>query len=222
MKPVIATLRAIADAMAVRARPRPAFDLRRFVNLKAPALTADDKAAAAQKLGVSVKHIDMLLKVESNGRSFDDKGRPVILFEPHIFHRRTKGKWSPTDYSYKDWGAKPYPKSFDARWRQMAAAAELDPVAALESASWGLFQVMGFHWQALGYASAQAFADAMTSGEPAQLDAVVRFITANNLKHALQLCRANEPDTCRGFARGYNGRGYEKNRYHVKMARALA
>lgn len=198
----------------------PAFDAP-FTNRRALALTAADKIRAAEHLGVTVGHINMLLKVESSGRSFDNKGRPIILFEPHIFHRRTGGKWSPSSFSYAKWRTKPYPKTADARWAQMEAAAEKDRSAALESASWGLFQVMGFHWQALGYADAFDFAAAMTTGEPAQLDAMVRFIVANRLKSALQACRAGDPDSCRAFARGYNGAGFEKNRYHIKLAEAL-
>lgn len=192
-----------------------------FVNLRAPALTLADKIAAAERLGVTVKHINMLLAVESGGRSFDNKGRPVILFEPHIFHRRTNGKWSPADFSYSKWNARPYPKSYDGRWQQMEAAAVRDYDAALESASWGLFQVMGFHWRALGYASAYAFAEAMTTGEPAQLDAMLRYIEVNKLKSALQQCTAGSPNSCRAFAKGYNGASYEKNDYHTKLARAL-
>lgn len=192
-----------------------------FVNLRAPALTLADKIAAAERLGVTIKHINMLLKVESGGKSFDDKGRPIILYEPHIFHRRTGGKWSPSNFSYAKWGMRPYPGSFDGRWAQMAEAAKHNRSAALESASWGLFQVMGFHWKALGYASADVFAEAMTSGEPAQLDAMVRFITVNGLKGALQACRAGDPDSCRAFAKGYNGAGYAANDYHTKLARAL-
>lgn len=193
-----------------------------FVNLKAPALTAADKIWAAEKLGVSVKHINMLLKVESAGRSFDNAGRPVILFEPHIFHRRTNGEWTPSEFSYVRWGAKPYPKSFDGRWAQLEAAARYNRTAALESASWGLFQVMGFHWRALGYADAYDFALMMARGEPEQLDAMVRFVTVNGLKNALQACRAGDPDSCREFARRYNGPGFAKNNYHTKMAKALA
>ena len=209
------------NALPPVTHPKRTVTAQSFVNLKAPALNVGDKIAAAERLGVSVKHINMLLKVESGGSSFDRNGRPIILFEPHIFHRRTKGKWSPADFSYSKWGARPYPKSFDGRWSQLEAAALRDPVAALESASWGLFQVMGFHWQALGYESAYAFADAMASGEPAHLGAMVRFIEANGLKRALQACRANDPDSCRAFARGYNGPGFEKNRYHIKLAEAL-
>ena len=200
--------------------PKPPLE-RRFVNTKAPAITDADIQAAAEKLGVTPAHIRMVRTVESGGKSFDDRGRPVILFEPHIFHRRTDGKWSPSDFSYAAWGARPYPKGYDARWAQMAQAAAKDEEAALESASWGLFQIMGFHWRSLGYSSVVDMVQAMTASEAAHLDAMVRFIKVNGLAAALRKCRAGDADSCRDFARGYNGGGYARNNYHVKMARAL-
>ncbi len=193
----------------------------RYTNTKAPAITEADIQAAADKLDVTPAHIRMVRSVESGGKSFDDAGRPVILFEPHVFHKRTGGRWSPSSFSYAAWGARPYPKGYDARWAQMGEAAEHNETAALESASWGLFQIMGYHWKALGYASVQEFAKAMTKSEAGHLDAMVRFIVANGLKPALRKCRAGDPDSCRDFARGYNGGGYARNNYHAKLAGAL-
>lgn len=195
--------------------------LSRYVNTKAAAITEADIQAAAQRLDVLVSHIKMVRKVESGGKSFDDKGRPVILPEPHIFYRRTNGKYGTTNYSYPKWGWKPYPTSYDGRWTQLADMAERDEAAALESASWGLFQIMGFHWQALGYASVQDFAKRMAASEADHLDSVVRFIEKNGLAPALRRCKAGNPDSCRDFAKAYNGSGYEKNSYHRKMAEAL-
>lgn len=194
----------------------------RYANTKAPAITDKDVAKAAAQLDVSPAHIRMIRTVESGGKSFDDRGRPVILFEPHVFHKRTNGEWSPSSFSYPVWGGKPYPKGYDARWDQLAAAAEKNEAAALESASWGLFQIMGYHWRALGYANAQDFAAEMAKSEGAHLEAVVSFIRANGLIGALRKCRAGDPDSCRDFARGYNGSGYARNSYHIKMAGALA
>lgn len=195
--------------------------LSRYVNKNAPAITDADIQAAADRLSVPVSHIKMVRKVESGGKSFDDKGRPVILPEPHIFYRRTSGKYGITNYSYPKWGAKPYPTSYDGRWTQLADMAEKDEAAALESASWGLFQIMGFHWQSLGYASVQDFAARMAKSEGEHLEAVVRFIEKNGLAPALRRCKAGDPDSCRDFAKAYNGGGYEKNAYHRKMAEAL-
>lgn len=194
----------------------------RYTNTKAPAITEADIQAAADKLGVTPAHIRMVRAVESGGKSFDDAGRPVILFEPHVFHKRTGGEWSPSSFSYAAWGARPYPKGYDGRWAQMGEAAAHNEAAALESASWGLFQIMGYHWRALGYASVQDFAKAMTKSEGAHLDALVRFIVANGLVGALRKCRAGDAESCRDFAAGYNGSGYVRNSYHIKLARALA
>jgi hypothetical protein len=202
---------------------RPVVPLeQRFANTNAPAITNADIDRAAAELGVTAAHIRMVRAVESGGKSFDDRGRPVILFEPHIFHRRTGGKFSPASYSYSAWGARPYPKGYDARWAQMAAAAAKDEVAALESASWGLFQIMGFHWKQLGYASVQDFVQAMVASEAGHLDAMVRFIRANGLVAPLRQCAPGDAESCRDFARGYNGGGYARNSYHVKLAKALA
>lgn len=192
-----------------------------FVNTSAEAISDDDIARAASRLGVSAAHIRMIRAVESGGRSFDNSGRPVILFEPHVFYKRTKGKYGRTNFSYPKWGERPYPRGYDARWHQMADAASRDETAALESASWGLFQIMGYHWSTLGYTTVKAFTHAMVESEVGHLEAMLRFIERNGLKGALAQCKAGDPDSCREFARRYNGPGYEKHKYHVKLAEAL-
>lgn len=199
---------------------RAAF-LARHVNTSAPAIGQSDILLAAARLNVSPAHIRMVMKVESGGRSFDNAGRPVILFEPHVFHKRTGGRYGPSPYSYARWKERPYPKSYDGRWAQMADAAAKDEEAALESASWGLFQIMGYHWEAFGHANVQAFVATMVESEAGHLAAAVRYIEVNGLGPALRKCRAGDPDSCRDFARGFNGAGYARNSYHIKMAEAL-
>ena len=103
----------------------------------------------------------------------------------------------------------------------MADAAAKDEVAALESASWGLFQIMGFHWKALGYSSVQQFTQSMVASEGGHLEALARFIEANKLAKALAACRPGDPESCRAFCKAYNGGGYASHNYHVKLARAL-
>lgn len=195
--------------------------LARFTNLNAPAITDLDITLAAEALDVSIKHIQAIKKIESNGKSFGPEGRPIILFEPHIFYRRTSGRFGTTSFSYKTWNRSLYPKTQELRWLQMAHAAECDEQAALESASWGLFQIMGFHWKALGYSSAGRFAELMAVSEGEHLKALVKFIQVNGLAPALRRCKAGDPDSCRDFVEGYNGTGYEANNYHVKFAEAL-
>lgn len=195
--------------------------LDQFVNTNASKITNLDIDRTASRLKVSAAHIRAIMKVEGGGSSFDNKGRPIILFEPHIFHQRTGGRFSPSNFSYKVWRTRPYPKSYNGRWAQLAEAAKHDMNAALESASWGMFQVMGFHWKHLGYKSALDFALSTVKSEGGQLDAVVAFIEANKLQSNLKKCRKNDPQSCVDFVRAYNGSGYEKNKYHIKFAKAL-
>ena len=90
----------------------------------------------------------------------------------------------------------------------------LDGQAALESASWGRFQIMGFNFAACGYKSVMAFVRAMYESEGKQLDAFVAFIRHANLTAALREKRWAD------FARGYNGPGYAANSYDQKLQAA--
>ena len=82
----------------------------------------------------------------------------------------------------------------------------LDRDAALRSASWGAFQIMGDNFGTAGYADAVSLVAAMVSGEPAQLDAFVAFVKKNRLDD--ELARHDWA----GFARAYNGSAYRDNR----------
>ncbi|SEH89993.1 N-acetylmuramidase family protein [Paraburkholderia hospita] len=187
-------------------------------------LTLDDFKRAAADLGVAVAAIRAVASVETRGSGFLADGvRPVILFERHVMRKQliaNTGSRSPSIIQYAN------PNIVNAstggyqggaaEWDRLAEAIKLDRQSALESCSWGAFQIMGYWWKSLGYASVQAFVNAMYSGEPGQLDAFVRFVKANpNLLHAL---RAQD---FAAFAKGYNGPDYAKNKYDTKMADAF-
>jgi len=197
-------------------------------------LTDADRKAAASAIAVTVQKIAAVEAVESRGRGFraDDAdptlARPIILFEPHIFHRLTGGKFSEThpEISYPTWGTLPYPSSQSTRWAQLTQAARLDETAALKSASWGLFQIIGYNFKPAGgatadaaglYATVQDFARDMATTEGAHLAAFARFIKANPpMQKALQL------SDWAGFARLYNGPGYAQHGYDQKLKAAYA
>ena len=102
-----------------------------------------------------------------------------------------------------------------AQPKRLERAAEIDRECALNSASWGLFQIMGYHWRALGYATQQTFINAMYKDEGAHLFAFCRFIKINPSLHV-----ALKNRNWTAFARGYNGPAYAKNQYDTKMAAA--
>lgn len=169
---------------------------------------------AAKKIGCAVAAVRAVIDVESRGGFLAD-GRPKILFERHYFRRLSGGKFdqSHPDISAGKWGGY---KGGAAEYDRLARAIKLDRDAALRSASWGAFQIMGDHFKFCGFATAEDFVKAMVAGEPEQLDVFVTFVRKSKLDDELINL------DWRGFARGYNGPAYEKNKYHTKLAAAYA
>lgn len=183
-----------------------------FINKQAPAITADEIVALAKRLDCTPKQLGAVAKVESSSSGFDINGRPKMLFERHLFHRATGGKWSPSIYS------DPKSGGYDQNsWGKLCSACARDVDAAFGSASWGKFQVLGLHWKALGYASPFELAKSTTQSEAAHYEMFARYIEATHLKDELAAISA-DPETCRGFARGYNGPNYARGDYHHKIA----
>lgn len=184
-------------------------------------LTQRDIDRAAETLGVSVASVMAVNEVESNGAGFFEDGRAAILFERHIMYRRLKA----AGYNADDLSVKyprlvnPLPGGYRGGWPEytrLKSAQTIDHDIALESASWGQYQIMGYHWQALGYASVQAFVEAMQASEAEHLAAFVRFIQADPALH-----KALKSKKWADFARIYNGPAYKKNLYDIKLARAF-
>lgn len=166
---------------------------------------------AAAALAVEVNVIKAVAKVETAGRAWDKEGRPKILYERHYFHRLTGGvhaarhpHLSAPSYGGHNAGGSQYEK--------LEEAYALNAWAALQSVSWGGFQIMGEHYATLGYASPHHMALAMASSEEAHLDGFVQFVLAN--RHLLLALRAKRWTR---FARGYNGPRYADNAYDTKM-----
>jgi len=188
-----------------------------------------DLVRAAERLGVELAAIKAVNEVESRGAGFFEPGKPAILFERHIMHRQLSrvGKGDDAEQIRRHVAdlvatlpnlVNPSPGGYNggiAEHARLARAKMIDANAAIESTSWGLFQIMGFHWAHLGYPSAQAYADSMKVNEANQLDAFVRFIEAD-----LALHKALKGRKWVTFARLYNGPAYARNLYDVKLARA--
>jgi hypothetical protein len=89
-------------------------------------------------------------------------------------------------------------------------------MAALESASYGRFQVLGQNYPNLGLANAKEYISKLAKSERDQLEAFEGFVRANGLVDELQR------KDWTAFASRYNGPGYAANRYDEKMAEAYA
>lgn len=182
-------------------------------------LKGEDLLEAANKLGVGVAVVRAVVEVEAAGAGFDDKKRPKILFEPHIFHKQL-GPGAKRDravkegLSYAKWGTKKYPP-LSKRYDQISRAMAIDEAAALNSASWGLPQIMGFNHKAAGFANAKAMVNAMMKGEREQLLAFADLLIAWKIAEMLR-----KRDWL-AFAKKYNGPSAPKHGYDKKLAKAF-
>ena len=142
--------------------------------------------------------------------------RPLILNERHWFYKLTDGISDDLSICNKKPGG--YCKGNTWMERQNCEHVKLekkiniDKEAALKSISMGLFQIMGFNYEIIGYDSVEVmWKDALINDNSIYLEWFIKFIKHNKLD--IELRNLN----WKGFARKYNGTGYKKNKYDEKL-----
>ena len=180
-------------------------------------------AVTAKTLNVLPAALLAVVEVESGGRigaKVNGRMEPMIRFEGHYFHRllpkslRSIARNQRLAHSRA--GRVANPRHQARRWIKLKQAIKINRIAALSSVSWGVGQVMGSHWQWLGYGSVDALVQEARSGLSGQVRLMARFIQKSGL-----VSKLNSQDWA-GFARTYNGPGYRKNQYDRKLAAAFA
>lgn len=158
-----------------------------------------DIEVALRKSGSSLdaKLLEAFIRVESGGKGFDTKtGKILIQFEPSWYRKKApyapSGAWSVNkiEVQSKEWIA--FNNAFD-----------INPIAAMESTSIGLPQIMGFHWKRLGYNSVSDMWQSFTNSLIDQLCALIRFIETDK-----RLLKAFQDKDYHMMAMLYNGSGY--------------
>lgn len=180
-------------------------------------LTRADFEAIAVSLGCEWEAAAAVAEVESGTLGgFTAEGKPVILFERHLFSRKTNSSFDVSHPTISNPRSGGYPRTQAERWAQLELAYSLDANAALESASYGRFQVLGQNFSNLALPSAREYVAKLAKSERDQLDAFEAFVRANGLADELRDKRWAD------FARRYNGPNYADNQYDTKMAEAYA
>jgi len=182
----------------------------------APLRRADFEEVAG-RLQCEWEAVAAVAEVESGPLGgFGQDGRPIILFERHLFSRKTDSQYDASHPTISNRSPGGYPRTQAERWTQLEQAYALAPEEALQSASYGRFQVLGQNYPNLGMANAHEYVSKLARSEKDQLEAFEGFVRANGLADELQ-----RKDWA-GFASRYNGPGYAANQYDVKMAEAYA
>lgn len=186
-------------------------------------LSEDDFRLAALLLDCETPALKAVQKVETAGRGgFVAPGKPQLLFEGHIFWSQLKlRKIDPVPLQaanasilYPKWTKSHY-KGGIAEYARLDQARKINADAANASASWGMFQIMGFQYTVCGFKTVAQFVEAMCESERSQLLVFCRFITKNPQMHA-----ALQSKKWATFARLYNGSEYAKNQYDTKLLNA--
>lgn len=197
--------------------------------LKKNQLTREDFVREANRLQCHPGMIEALALKEARGSAFLPDGRVKILFERHQFYKRLAivrkpGQTALSQKALRDKVAAQHPQICSAtrggyignagEYPRLDLARTFSDTAALESASFGLFQVMGFNAVAIGYESVQEFVRLMQQDIDQHLTALSRFILAT--PKALRGIRTQDYPLLAG---AYNGPAYRENNYDTDLAK---
>lgn len=184
-------------------------------------LSQSDYQAAADALGVDVATVMSVTEVEARKAGFYPEGEPIVLFERHKFYKFLAEKRG-ADVAQNTFATHPNlcnPKAGGylggrAEWFRLQSACAIDRECALLSASYGLFQIMGFNYAYCGFESVDDFCKSISTSEGAQLQAFVAFVS--HRQNAGMLAALRKHDWA-AFARLYNGVNYAQNDYDSKL-----
>ncbi|WP_455590432.1 N-acetylmuramidase domain-containing protein [Bacteroides sp.] len=192
-------------------------------NNSAEALSEQDFINIAALLDIEVAALKAVKEVET-GRlgAFIAPGKPTILFEGHIFWSQLKQRGiSPDKFAqgnkdilYPAADRSQYQGGL-AEYNRLERAEMINREAALSSASWGMFQIMGFNHAACGVNNVCSFVEMMKQSETKQLLLSARFIHSKK-----EMETALRTKNWAKFAQHYNGPQYEQNQYDKKLAAA--
>lgn len=183
-------------------------------------------AEIARENGIHPAALLAVKLVESGIKSgFLDSGKPQILFEGHMFYKYLKANVKSLDINklcaqypnivYPKWDKSKY-LGGEKEWTRLEQARQINVKYANYSASWGMFQVMGFNYKSCGCESISEFVEKMSESQEQQLRLTLNFFKHSNLIVPLQKRQWAT------FAKGYNGPSFAKNRYHTKLQAAYS
>jgi len=115
-----------------------------------------------------------------------------------------------SDVLYKKW-TKQYYLGGIKEYERLDKAKNIHEEAALASASWGSFQIMGFNYKKAGYSSVKEFVTDQVNIN-GQIKSFLNFIKNDN-----RMLKALKKKNWAKFASLYNGPAYKKNEYDIKL-----
>lgn len=185
-------------------------------------ITDWDYTAFGKLLGCEAACLKAVQQVETGGKGgFLGNGKPQILFEGHVFWKELRAIGiNPEKYQskypnivYSKWDKSKYSGGL-GEWTRLNTAMSINRDAAIKSASWGMFQIMGNNYVLCGCKSISEFYTKMCKNSFEQFLLGLEFIRKSGLTKYLA------SKDWAGFAKGYNGPGYKANHYDIQLEKA--
>lgn len=206
----------------------------------------ENLAKGPKKIILTMPVIKAVISVESSGRGHLGDGRAKILFEGHLFWKNLANELKGAGKSeadakkeveelaakhpnilYKFWTRQHY-KGGVGEYERLNKAKEINPKAAVYSASWGLFQILGenldHNIKSRNYVDFDDFEKKQHANELYHFLDFLAFIMTKSHKgkKLYEYIQGDEEANYdwASFAFGYNGQGYKANQYDTKLAEA--
>jgi len=187
---------------------------------------------AAEKHGIQPALMRAVNRQEARMGAFGDDGKATIAIERHQFSRRTHGEFDKRYPSISNpkfrWPKRgedhPYNWTQEQRWGSVVFMASLNYEAAIQSVSWGAFQIMGFNYKICGFDNEAEFVEAMHVSGRKQFQIWLTFIKNFDCLEPLQngdlLAFAIRYNTGRNWRdpNVYGNPGYDAKKYASSLA----
>ncbi|MBE6304665.1 MAG: N-acetylmuramidase family protein [Bacteroidales bacterium] len=186
-------------------------------------LTINDYERVAAELEIPTAAIRAIVSIEAGpkAKGFNPDSTPIISFDLAMFRQAAKQRGINIDLykeSHPDVFNKLNKKKFGstqkAQYARLKSAMSIDSIAALEGTFWGMFQIGGFNWKLCGCESVFEFVERTSYSELEQLELFADFMRARRL---VKYIKSRDWDA---FSLRYNGPGYKKHSYELRLAKA--
>jgi hypothetical protein len=160
--------------------------------------------------GYEYRVLKSIIQVESTQRGFNwNTGKIIIQFEPAWFKRQ-----------YKDWAVETRYTTWQSNrvgdqvteWEAFNSAFAVDAEAAMKSTSIGMMQLMGFHYEAIGFKKVGELWDFAKESEYNQVLLAIKWI-----KTVRPLDVAIRNKDWKDIAYYYNGANYRTYQYDTRL-----
>ena len=186
-------------------------------------LTTKDILDASIRYRIPYSVLAAISEKESRGSGFTDDDKPKVLFERHWMRKSliaagldvcaTITQLQREDLCSSSMGGYLGGKR---EYTRLQTAMRINREAAMMSASYGRFQIMGFHYKRLGFDTVEEYYNEVHTSEEKHLEHFCKFVSSDKALH-----KAMQDMDLETIATIYNGPNHAKNNYVADLTKLI-